>query len=124
MLGMLLAAAALSASLCAAAPAAAQQARGAARAVAKQHPKVDFTIPCQECHARRTPVVVEQWQQSRHSPNVGCFLCHGDGEVEFHARPTTQSCVTCHAAKVEDMQRAPVKDCFACHNSHRLKFHR
>lgn len=89
----------------------------------KKHPKVDFSVPCQDCHARRTPVVVQQWQESRHAPNVGCFLCHGDGEVEFHARPSTQSCATCHSRKVEDMERAPVRDCFACHNSHRLKFH-
>jgi hypothetical protein len=124
LLGAFVAAAALFASFCAAAPSAAQQARGATPAVEKQHPKVDFDVPCQECHTRRTPTVVRQWQESRHSPNVGCFICHGDGEVEFHAKPSTQSCMSCHSAKVEDMPRAPVRDCFACHNSHRLKFHR
>jgi hypothetical protein len=90
----------------------------------KKHPRVDFTQGCAECHTRRTPAVVEQWQQSRHNPNVGCFICHGDGEVEFNAKPNTDSCMTCHAAKAEDMARAPVQNCFACHNSHRLKFHR
>jgi hypothetical protein len=108
----------------AARPAEAQQAGQAARGRAVQHPKVDFAIPCAECHAQQTPEVVEQWQQSRHSPNVGCFICHGDGEVEFHLQPTTESCMTCHAAKLEDMRRAPVRDCFACHNGHSLKFHR
>jgi hypothetical protein len=106
------------------APAGAQQPPQGARARVAQHPKVDFDIPCAECHARQTPEVVEQWQQSKHSPNVGCVICHGDGEVEFNPQPTTDSCMTCHAAKVEDMRRAPVQNCFACHNSHRLKFHR
>jgi hypothetical protein len=116
---------AVSAASLVASPAEAQQAqRQAARSRAPQHPKVDFDIPCAECHTRRTPAVVEQWQQSKHSPNVGCFICHGDGEVEFNPKPDTSSCMTCHAARVEDMRRAPVQNCFACHNSHRLKFHR
>jgi hypothetical protein len=123
MLGAAFVAAALSVTSCAVAPATAQEARSPRRVVAQQHPKVDFDIPCAECHSRRTPAVVEQWQQSKHSPNVGCFICHGDGEVEFNPKPNTNSCMTCHAAKVEDMRRAPVQDCFACHNSHRLKFH-
>jgi hypothetical protein len=123
MLGAAFVAAALSVTSWGVAPATAQEARSPRRVVAQQHPKVDFDIPCAECHSRRTPAVVEQWQQSKHSPNVGCFICHGDGEVEFNPKPNTNSCMTCHAAKVEDMRRAPVQDCFACHNSHRLKFH-
>jgi hypothetical protein len=123
MLGAIFVAAVLSVTSCAVAPATAQEARGPQRTVVQQHIEVDFDIPCAECHSRRTPAVVQQWQESKHSPNVGCFICHGDGEVEFNPKPNTNSCMTCHAAKVEDMRRAPVQNCFACHNSHRLKFH-
>jgi hypothetical protein len=89
----------------------------------KKHPKVDFTQTCVECHTRRTASRVEAWKQSSHSPNVGCYVCHGDPETDFIAKPTTTACMSCHAAKAAAMERANVATCFTCHDGHRLKFH-
>jgi hypothetical protein len=89
----------------------------------QKHPKVDFTQTCVECHTRRTPQSTEAWVQSAHSPNVGCFICHGDAETDFVAKPDNTSCMTCHAAKAAAMERAQVPTCFTCHDGHRLKFH-
>jgi hypothetical protein len=89
----------------------------------KKHPRVDFSQSCVECHTRRTASRVEAWQQSAHNPNVGCFVCHGDPETDFVAKPTNTACMSCHATKAAAMERAQVSSCFTCHDGHRLKFH-
>lgn len=126
LLGVLLAGA-LGCAAVAAQPGAAdgQPARVEQVAQQERHPKVDFSIGCAECHAEDTPAVVDAWKSSAHGEqNVGCFVCHGDGEVEFTVRPRTEVCYSCHAEAEADLDRMPAQSCFGCHNGHSLKFHR
>lgn len=88
-----------------------------------RHPRVDFTVPCQDCHRRSDPEVVRDWEESLHGQqDVGCVVCHGDGQVHFEARPGDEHCATCHSATIADPQHAPVDRCFSCHDAHRLMF--
>jgi len=88
------------------------------------HPKVDFSKPCADCHRSISPAAVKDWEAGAHgSANVGCFICHGDGEVEFTVRPSPEKCYTCHSEKAVDSERMPEGGCFACHSGHRLTFH-
>ncbi|MFQ5583187.1 MAG: hypothetical protein ACE5GL_01975 [Calditrichia bacterium] len=55
-----------------------------------KHEDVDFSISCVECHEQETPEQVEEWEKGMHGQvNVGCFVCHGDGEVEFYPEAIT-----------------------------------
>jgi len=106
---------------CAALPgAAAAQATAStgARSAQAVHPRVDFTVPCQDCHRTRTPRVVKDWEASAHNPPVSCSLCHGDGEVEFTTRPSAQLCLSCHDGMHESKRMQA--DCLGCHRAHRL----
>ncbi len=88
------------------------------------HPAVDFSVTCLECHETMTPQVVGDWEEGSHGlVNVGCYICHGDGEVEFHAKPSSESCLSCHSRKAVDFESLPVDGCFGCHSGHRLTFH-
>jgi hypothetical protein len=88
-----------------------------------RHSAVDFNISCQECHATQSPAVVAAWESSKHAPNIGCFVCHGDGEVEFAARPAADHCLSCHSTK-KLTPRMESMGCHACHDAHRLTTHR
>ncbi|MDZ7291557.1 MAG: hypothetical protein ONB44_22220 [candidate division KSB1 bacterium] len=89
-----------------------------------KHPEVDFSISCLECHRDATPEVVVKWESGKHGQvNVGCFVCHGDGEVEFYNKPQGERCISCHSPQEVDFTKLPVKTCFGCHNGHDLKFH-
>jgi hypothetical protein len=59
------------------------------RPAGDEHPDVDWTLGCSECHQETTPEVFEQWSQSRHgSVGFGCYICHGDGQEQFFAKGT------------------------------------
>ena len=125
LLGVLLAGA-LGCAAVAAQPGAAdgQPARADQVAEQERHPRVDFSIGCAECHEEQTPAAVEAWQASAHGEqSVRCFVCHGDGEVEFTVSPKTETCYSCHSEKEADTARMPAQSCFSCHDGHSLKFH-
>lgn len=90
----------------------------------EKHPDVDFSVSCLECHQETTPEIAAEWENGRHGlVNVGCFVCHGDGEVEFYAKPTSLNCIGCHSANDVDFSKSEATSCFSCHDGHDLKFH-
>ncbi|HHL72486.1 MAG TPA: hypothetical protein ENJ29_08250 [Bacteroidetes bacterium] len=91
----------------------------------EKHLDVDFTISCLECHTEETPEVVADWSAGTHGKvNVGCFVCHGDGEDEYYASPGTDACLSCHDSLATEVAEAQTDEtCFTCHDGHKLKFH-
>jgi len=90
----------------------------------EKHPEADFSVSCFECHQSATPEVTAKWEAGKHGQvNVGCFVCHGDGEVEFYPKPQGDRCISCHSQQEVDFTKLPVKNCFGCHGGHDLKFH-
>ena len=91
----------------------------------EKHPDVDFSVSCVECHTEVTPDVVKDWKSSKHGEmNFGCYMCHGDGQQEFYARPGSQRCISCHPAYEVDFSKTKASNCFDCHQGHTLKFHK
>ena len=89
-----------------------------------KHSDVDFSMSCLECHTVETPDITADWEKGMHGQvNVGCFVCHGDGDVEFFPQPTTERCVSCHSAQEADYSKIEASTCFSCHNGHTLTFH-
>lgn len=89
-----------------------------------KHVEVDFSQSCYDCHLNTSPEIVAKWETGKHGQvNVGCFVCHGDGEEEFFAKPQGERCSGCHSAKEVNFAALPVKNCFGCHGGHDLKFH-
>jgi len=89
-----------------------------------RHEDVDWMISCKECHLEDTPEVVNEWEAGMHGvANVGCFVCHGDGEDEFYPEPTSDACISCHDEVATGQAAASVSSCFTCHSGHSLKFH-
>jgi len=66
---------------------------------------------CVECHARETPLIVNDWKLSRHSANdVGCASCHGGDhrsaeDVEKAGLATHEVCAQCHDGQVEQFKK-------------------
>jgi len=90
----------------------------------QKHSDVDFSISCAECHSEATPELTKQWQESKHGlMNFGCYMCHGDGEEEFSPKPSTESCIGCHADQTINEENAQVTNCYDCHKGHSLKYH-
>ncbi|NOY60235.1 MAG: hypothetical protein GXO75_15095 [Calditrichaeota bacterium] len=90
----------------------------------EKHPEVDFSVGCVECHSEVTPEATAEWQHSKHGKfKVGCFVCHGDGEVNFKSKPDDESCISCHSDYEVDWSKSKEKSCFDCHKGHTLKFH-
>lgn len=90
----------------------------------QKHPEVDFSISCQECHQETSPQIYQEWKDSAHGVmNYGCYLCHGDGQEEFAAKPGSERCVGCHSPQEVDFSKLAVDNCFDCHQGHSLKFH-
>ena len=89
-----------------------------------RHSDVDFTLSCRECHSEATPEIYQQWKSSAHGiMNFSCYMCHGDGQVEFYPRPGSERCVGCHSPQEVDFTKLKVENCFDCHQGHTLKFH-
>lgn len=99
--------------------------QASAQPASAKHPEVDFSTSCYECHLNASPEIVAKWETGKHGQvNVGCFVCHGDGEEEFFAKPQGERCIGCHSAKEVNFAALPVKTCFGCHGGHDLKFHK
>lgn len=91
---------------------------------ATKHSPVDWSVSCTECHKEVTPDVTAAWYEGMHGQvNVKCYVCHGDGEVEFHPQPTDDRCIGCHSGKEASMAKVETTSCFSCHNGHTLRFH-
>lgn len=65
---------------------------------------------CIDCHKKKTPNIVKDWQLSKHSDNdVSCSTCHGDkhktmtdfANVDI---PTPETCATCHEDQVSQFK--------------------
>lgn len=62
---------------------------------------------CVECHAKKTPNIVTDWQSSRHSESgIDCFVCHGGehtaaGDAGKARIPTPDTCAMCHSERVK-----------------------
>ncbi len=94
------------------------------RLIGDEHPDVDWSISCSECHQQVTPEIYESWSESKHGQvNFGCYICHGDGQENFYAKGSDQTCINCHAGQEINFEKTNVKSCFDCHNGHTLKFH-
>lgn len=92
---------------------------------AEKHAEVDFSISCVECHSDATPDIVKDWKGSKHGMmNFACYMCHGDGQETFAAKPGSDSCIGCHSGHEVDFSQVKVKNCFDCHGGHTLKFHK
>ncbi|MBC8214269.1 MAG: hypothetical protein H8E71_06505 [Candidatus Marinimicrobia bacterium] len=88
------------------------------------HQEVDFDISCMECHEEVTPEIVENWVESGHGIlNYGCYICHGDGSVEFNVLPKTDNCIACHSSSEGHLMRMEYEGCFDCHDGHTLSAH-
>jgi hypothetical protein len=70
----------------------------------------DATI-CLECHGKKTPGIVSDWNFSKHgSLGVSCITCHGDqhtadNDVSKAKIPTPETCSQCHQAQVEQFKK-------------------
>ena len=85
------------------------------------HPDEDFSMGCSECHADVTPDIYTDWKGSGHGKmNYGCYICHGDGEVEFYPMASTEGCVSCHSNNEAHLARVEYDGCFDCHDGHSL----
>ena len=92
-----------------------------AKAVATTHPEVVYDIGCVECHTTETPEITQQWSSSAHGKmNIGCYVCHGDGDVEFNTKPNSENCISCHSSSEEHYEEIEGELCFECHDGHSL----
>jgi nitrate/TMAO reductase-like tetraheme cytochrome c subunit len=74
----------------------------------------DQSQECLACHKKNTPVVYQQWGESKHyRANIGCYECHGaektDPDVQEHYGFTVAVAVT-------------PKDCARCHSRETAEF--
>ncbi|MFN2442397.1 MAG: multiheme c-type cytochrome [Thermoanaerobaculia bacterium] len=91
-----------------------------------EHPEVDETIACADCHADIHPEVVQAWYAGPHGMNnVLCFVCHGSTGEDFTIEPTPERCLGCHPQQVATMEHPKMKEksCFSCHSAHALNPH-
>jgi len=90
---------------------------------AQQHPDVDFSVSCMECHQSETPEIVSDWKSSAHGKmNFGCYMCHGDGVENFSVSPGSERCIACHSGNEKCFTRVKESgSCFSCHDGHTLK---
>ncbi|MFN2239590.1 MAG: multiheme c-type cytochrome [Thermoanaerobaculia bacterium] len=91
-----------------------------------EHPEVDTSFGCVDCHADTHPEVVKAWNAGPHGlNNVLCFMCHGSIGEDFTMRPASGRCISCHGEQVATMSKPMMqgKDCFTCHAPHALNPH-
>lgn len=89
-----------------------------------QHPDVDFTTSCVDCHSVVTAEIVEGWRQSKHGEHGhGCEMCHGVSMNDFQPKGALR-CRRCHEKQRMLISRTSARTCFDCHDGHTLSFHR
>ncbi len=64
-------------------------------------PAQAVTSKCEECHAKLTPGIVEDFNRGVMSKELDCMACHGDGhmsssDVDKATLPTISTCQECH----------------------------
>lgn len=90
----------------------------------EKHPDVDWSLSCQECHTNVTPEIYKHWENSAHGQvGFGCYICHGDGQEEFHPKGQDVGCQGCHAEQLVEFEKTKFSSCYDCHQGHTLKFH-
>jgi hypothetical protein len=77
---------------------------------------------CVTCHASVSPEVVRTWRSQNHGQHkVGCPVCHGGHDQEFHPLPLAEVCFGCHdIAKIHGGDFTPATPgarCMECHTS-------
>ncbi len=66
---------------------------------------------CVDCHNQKTPSIVTDWKNSKHSgAGVGCEVCHGSehtsaADVAKVKIPTPDTCAQCHQEQVDQYKR-------------------
>src|SRR5512146_3401650 len=66
---------------------------------------------CVDCHNQKTPRIVTDWKNSKHSgAGVGCEVCHGSehasaNDVAKVKIPTPDTCAQCHDAQVAQFKK-------------------
>ena len=86
-----------------------------------KHQDEDFSISCSDCHSDVTPDIYADWKGSGHGKmNYGCYICHGDGDVEFYPAATEVGCISCHSNNEAHIARVDYNGCFDCHDGHSL----
>jgi Cytochrome c554 and c-prime len=77
---------------------------------------------CVTCHASVSPEVVRTWRSQNHGQHqVGCPVCHGGHDQDFHPLPLAEVCFGCHdVAKIHGgdfTPSTPGARCMECHTS-------
>lgn len=62
---------------------------------------------CVECHAKATPQIVKDWNQSKMARTMDCSGCHGTahheaGDARLATMPSGGTCSTCHARQARE----------------------
>ncbi|MCL2789351.1 MAG: hypothetical protein FWD79_01760 [Desulfobulbus sp.] len=103
------------------------------RCEAAKHPTTPEAISdCVACHAKVTPMLVQDWKDSKHGALlVKCVVCHGEpdgkGSIPFAAKPGAKEiCARCHEPAMNRMveKLGELKDCETCHPRHQNSLHR
>ncbi len=87
---------------------------------------------CYTCHAKTTPVVAQDWKDSKHGVLlVKCVVCHGEpngkGSIPFAAKPSAKEiCARCHEPAMNRMVQkyGELMSCDPCHPRHQNPMHR
>ncbi len=91
---------------------------GKKRVVTKPKPIMSGdSSKCFDCHVQKTPVIAEQWRDSKHAQmGVGCYECHKAGKEEADAFlhegkyiksiVTPNTCATCHSDIVKEFEHS------------------
>src|SRR5512135_1092474 len=72
---------------------------------------------CRKCHSEKTPVIVQQWAESKHARfGIGCYECHHADSTDADAFThygftiativTPKDCGTCHVAETEEFTQS------------------
>jgi len=91
----------------------------------------DSASDCYECHKKATPIIAEDWRQSKHGVIlVKCFVCHGQpdtpGSVPWAVTPDPKVvCQKCHDPAMKRMEAkfGLKKSCYDCHPFHQNSLH-
>ena len=100
------------------------------QAIAKAHQNQPFAAAdCLTCHDPHQSALPKLMAKFTHAPFAGgqCDTCHApakDGKVVLTQADAKSLCVTCHADKAEQIEKAKVQhpgamgECTDCHNPH------